>query len=132
MATKKITIKTPAIDASVIESETIETLAETQEELSSPTEGEPISDVSDESVEEITPEVANTDVPTNPNDLVWPTDVWGLTKDLRAAIVQAASRINGHEDKKALIDATLKIALAHLENKYTRDHADLLKLIADA
>ena len=59
----------------------------------------------------------------NPTLLVWPTDVWGFTAQLKDAIVSAASRVNGAADKKALVDAVLATGLAHLEAKYTVDAA---------
>lgn len=59
----------------------------------------------------------------NPTLLVWPTDVWGFTAQLKDAIVAAASRVNGAADKKALVDAVLATGLAHLEAKYKVDAA---------
>ena len=51
----------------------------------------------------------------------WPTDIWGLTKDLKKAFLVVASRINGQEDKKELVDAVLRVAHLHLEAKYTKE-----------
>lgn len=59
----------------------------------------------------------------NPTLLVWPTDVWGFTTQLKDAIVAAASRVNGAADKRALVDAVLATGLAHLEAKYAIDSA---------
>jgi hypothetical protein len=53
--------------------------------------------------------------------LSFPTDKWGLTKDVKKAITHMASRIAGDPGKKALADATLKILLEHLELKVTAD-----------
>lgn len=69
---------------------------------------------------------------TNPTLLPWPTDPWGLTKDLKYAITQLGSRIAGHADKKALVDAVLAIGLEHLELKYKQDAAIRAKRIQAA
>lgn len=53
--------------------------------------------------------------------LAFPTDKWGLTKDVKKAITHMASRIAGDPGKKALADATLKILLEHLELKVQAD-----------
>jgi hypothetical protein len=53
--------------------------------------------------------------------LSFPTDKWGLTKDVKKAIIHMASRIAGDPGKKALADATLKILLEHLELKVQAD-----------
>lgn len=68
----------------------------------------------------------------NPAHLDFPSDRWGLTKDLRKAIVSTASRVAGSEDKKRLVDETLKIGLAHIEAKFERDHEYKTKLKAEA
>lgn len=71
-------------------------------------------------------------VGANPALLPWPTDQWGLTKDLKQAITQLGSRIAGHEDKKELVDATLAVALAFLEAKYEQDAEIRAARIAEA
>jgi hypothetical protein len=63
------------------------------------------------------------DVSHNPSQIEWPTDIWGLTKDLKKAFLAAASRVSGQADKKELVDAVLKIAHRHLEAKYSKDSA---------
>ena len=68
-----------------------------------------------------TPKAAPKPISHNSAFLEWPTDVWGLTKDIKRALVDVASRLNGHEDKKALLDATLAVALGHVEAKYAHD-----------
>jgi len=81
------------------------------------------SEVTHEATLEVTEEAAPAPEPVshNPTLIVWPTDIWGLTKDVKAAIIAATSRINGQADKKALLDATLAIALGHLASKYQSD-----------
>lgn len=71
------------------------------------------------------------DVSPNPAQVDWPTDPWGLTKDLRDAITRLGSRIAGHVDKKELVNQTLVIALAHLEVKFEQD-ADALNARLEA
>ena len=57
----------------------------------------------------------------NVANLVWPTDQYGLTKDLKTAVTQLASRVAGHPDKKQLVDAVLIIAIAHIKAKFDGD-----------
>jgi len=75
-------------------------------------------------------------VPANAALIEWPTDVWGLTKDLKKAVVFLASRIGGHADKKELADRTIAIALAHIESKFdveSKSHAKkIARLTAEA
>lgn len=54
----------------------------------------------------------------NVSMLEWPTDIWGLTKDLKSALTYIASRINGQPDKKELVSKVLEIGTAHIEAKY--------------
>lgn len=69
----------------------------------------------------VKPEAKKAPVSHNPTFLEWPTDVWGLTKDLKKAVVALANRVKGQPDKKALVEATLEVALAHIEARYTHD-----------
>lgn len=57
----------------------------------------------------------------NSTFIEWPTDLWGLTHDLKAAFVAAASRIQGAIDKKRLVDEVINIGRLHLEAKFTVD-----------
>lgn len=57
----------------------------------------------------------------NPAFLEWPTDVWGLTKDLKKAITALASRVKGQPDKMELVEKTLEVALGHLNARYEHD-----------
>lgn len=69
---------------------------------------------------------------TNAAMLDWPTDVWGLTKDLKLAIIQVASRVNGHEDKKELVDTVLEVGLDFLQAKYREDNKVRKQKLAEA
>ncbi len=64
---------------------------------------------------------ANTGANSNPTNLVFPTDRWGVTKDLKKAFIYTASRVAGDEAKKQLVDDTLAILLEHLEAKFKVD-----------
>jgi hypothetical protein len=67
----------------------------------------------------------------NAMKLTWPSDPWGLTKDLKGAFTSLASRIAGDEAKKALVDEVLKVGLGHLQAKFEHDNA-LRKAAAQA
>lgn len=69
---------------------------------------------------------------TNAAALVFPSDRWGVTKDLRKAIATTASRVAGAEDKMKLVRETLEIGLAHMEAKFERDAAYRAELKAKA
>lgn len=51
----------------------------------------------------------------------WPTDTWGFTTELKAAIVNVASRVQGAADKKLMVDQVFNIGRAHLEAKFAID-----------
>lgn len=54
----------------------------------------------------------------NPTKIAWPTDKWGFTRELRKAVLSAASKLNGDADKKKLLDATIEVAIEFLEVNY--------------
>ena len=83
-------------------------------------------------VETVEAPVAKVPAPHNPAMIEWPTDIWGLTKDLKKEFLKAASRVGGQADKKALLDATLEIAHEHLEAKFEKDNAHLAARIEKA
>jgi len=81
-----------------------------------------------EVIDEVTPEATTVEaeeatqvVSHNPTFVEWPTDLWGLTHDLKAAFVAAASRVQGALDKKRLVDEVINIGRLHLEAKFTVD-----------
>lgn len=53
--------------------------------------------------------------------LSFPTDKWGLTKDIKKAIIAAAARTCGSEEKYDLFMATLQIATEHYKAKFTQE-----------
>lgn len=59
----------------------------------------------------------------NASLIEWPTDIWGMTREYKAAVLALASRLNGAEDKKALFDATQEIALQFINDKFEHDKA---------
>lgn len=58
----------------------------------------------------------------NPAFLEWPTDIWGLTKDVKKAFVVLANRVKGQPDKMELVERTLEVALGHLNARYQHDN----------
>lgn len=60
---------------------------------------------------------------SNPRYLKFPADKWGLTKDLKSALISVASRTAGDERKMAVVQETLRVGLAHLDMKFQRDKA---------
>ncbi len=60
-----------------------------------------------------------------PANIPWPRDQWGMTSALKDAVVRAASRCGGYEDKKRVLDETMAVALAYIEAKFEREHTDL-------
>ena len=55
--------------------------------------------------------------------LVFPTDRWGLTTELKLSSRDIAARISGSEDKYTLVVDTLKLLLRHIETRYNEDKA---------
>ncbi len=58
------------------------------------------------------------DVSGNPQLLVWPTDETGFTGNLRVELARAASRVNGHPAKLAVLMATLRMAAQHAQARF--------------
>lgn len=67
------------------------------------------------------PEYSKDGTHVNPRYLKFPADKWGVTKDLKAALVRTASRIAGDDRKMELVKETLRIGLTHMDMKYKRD-----------
>ena len=55
--------------------------------------------------------------------LTFPTDRWGITKDLKKAFITAASRVAGDESKKKLVDDIVAILVKHVDEKFAVDSA---------
>lgn len=53
--------------------------------------------------------------------LVFPTDKWGLTTDLKAASRHLSGRICGSEDKYQLVIDTLNLLIRHIDARYQED-----------
>lgn len=69
---------------------------------------------------------------TRPQDIQWPQDKYGITTNLKKAIILAASRVGGYKDKKATLDATMKVAMSYIASKYDREEADLKERLLKA
>ena len=63
--------------------------------------------------------------------LDWPTDVWGMTRDFRAAVRKLSQRIDGSPEKTKLVNETLALAAKHLKAKQA-DEAENRKARAAA
>lgn len=55
--------------------------------------------------------------------LTFPNDRYGIAKDIKKAMISAASRIAGDESKKDLVLEVVDILLKHVEAKYRADRA---------
>lgn len=64
-----------------------------------------------------------TAVGTNAALIAFPTDKWGVTKDLKKTIISLASRVAGDVEKKKLVDETLALLVEHLNIKFEADNA---------
>lgn len=69
---------------------------------------------------------------SNPMHVQWPTDPWGFTRELRKAILLAASKTAGDKDKKKLLDETLAVGLSFIEAKFKSDEAHRAQRLARA
>lgn len=62
-------------------------------------------------------------VSSNPALLTFPTDRFGITKDIKKAMVTTASRIAGDANKKELVEEVLAILVEHMNIKFEQDKA---------
>lgn len=60
----------------------------------------------------------------NPAALEFPTDKWGLTRDVKMSMIQMSARVCGSEEKYKLAMETLGILTQYLTDRYTKDNAD--------
>ena len=70
-------------------------------------------------------DVAGKVVSSNPASIMYPTDPWGLTTELKASVRTLAARVCGCPEKYKVVQETLEIVLAHLEARYNEDNARL-------
>lgn len=70
------------------------------------------------------------DISANAALLSFPNDRFGITKDVKKALTQAASRIAGDAQKKELVLEVVGILLQHIEVKFKADKAYRAKLAA--
>lgn len=64
--------------------------------------------------------------------LEFPTDVYGMTRELRAAVQALSSRIDGSEDKKKLVNATVAIIVKHIKAKTEYEAENRAERVAKA
>ena len=60
----------------------------------------------------------------NPAALEFPTDKWGLTRDVKMSMIQMSARVCGSDEKYKLAMETLGILTQYLTDRYTKDNAD--------
>ena len=60
-------------------------------------------------------------VPANSSLLVFPTDVYGITSDLKKACIKIGSKIGAQPEKLTLVKEVLDICLQHIEAKYEQN-----------
>ena len=76
-------------------------------------------------------DAAGNSVSANPALIVYPTDVWGMTTDLKAAVKFLAARVCGCPEKYKVVQDTLTIALEHMRVRYEEDKARLEADVAE-
>ena len=65
----------------------------------------------------------------NPTKISWPTDKWGFTRELRKAVIGAASKLKGDPDKKRILDETIEVAIEFLEVNFASSVRDRKRAI---
>lgn len=72
--------------------------------------------------EVVKPEVGETEevnpISSNPTLVEWPSDVDGITGDLKRALVDAAGRLNGRQDKLEILLATIRVGVLHTRARF--------------
>lgn len=74
------------------------------------------------SPEELAAMIENVD--TNPTKVVFPTDQWGFTSDLKKAVLLAAGTVQAQQDKHDLLLATLGVLMNHIRKRKATDEAN--------
>lgn len=67
----------------------------------------------------------------NPTTLSFPTDVYGMTKDLRKDMLTISSRIKGDEAKLQLLKDTLSLCMKHVMARFAEEKAAREKVAAE-
>ena len=57
-------------------------------------------------------------VPSNPTEIVWPSDPTGVTSELKKVLVRTAGRVNGQADKLEAVLEVLKIGFGHVTARH--------------
>lgn len=63
-------------------------------------------------------------VSSNPLLVKWPTDLDGITSELKAGILTAAGKLNGRQDKLDILLATMKVGVAHVMARVDAQRAE--------
>ncbi len=122
-------------DTPVIEEATVEAPEAEAEAIEEETPAEPevptVEVKPDVTVEEtLYGEVTETQVFGNSHTVPWPSDPFGFTSEFKAAFTKTVSRMAGDAQKREVLDATIEVALKHLDVKFKRDHQERQERIA--
>jgi len=60
----------------------------------------------------------------NPSNLVFPTDVFGLTTELRKAVIKAAAKVGTDKEKVELVEETIRVLRVHLQSVHKANVAN--------
>lgn len=55
---------------------------------------------------------------SNPNDLVFPPDQYGITGDLKKEFLRVVGRVGGDDEKLKTVNETLKVLLKHKDARH--------------
>lgn len=61
------------------------------------------------------------DVSDNPTQVKWPRDKWGITTELKKAVLLSASTVRDNQDKHDTLLNTLAVAIAHVQKRRAKD-----------
>lgn len=68
----------------------------------------------------------------NPSNIVWETDVYGLTTKLKREMFAIASRVSGDPKKLQLLETTLDQLMKHVRARYDHTRANVGKSLEPA
>lgn len=135
VVTDEVHEDTPVIEEALVEAPEAETegvgVEATAEAVAEP-EVPAVEVKPDVTVEEtLYAEVTETQVYGNSHTIPWPSDPYGFTSEFKAVFTKTVSRMAGDAQKREVLDATIKVALKHLDVKFKRDHQERQERIAE-
>lgn len=69
-------------------------------------------------------------VSSNRGQVVFPSDPWGFTRDVKKALLEAAGNVRGNDVKLQLLLETLAVGLAHARKRFPEDKTKLERIAA--